>query len=450
MNVETGFVMQPEVSPDSRRDGSGPATASPAGQFPSALAACLLTSLVALGGAWFGSSYLSQTSGHHWNSRPERRDLPAPLRALTSHNGMWYAAIARDGYSYNPDDRSPVVFFPAYPLAGRAVIRATGLTAEPALLLVSFACLLGSFVLLGQLAAERFPDSATAADWTLLGFGLWPTTAFLRMALSDGLLVLLCLAALWAMQRGWTAWKVALICGLAAATRSVGVALVPVLWLYIYQRAGGDEDEDREPGTVDGPSASRFLKSAARAAVLTPVACWGLLAFMAWQWRALGDPLAFAKGQRHWADVGLKVGFFEQLPHLWTLEPIWSVYVPSSPAHWANFEMVKNPLFSLQFMNPVWFVLTAGLIALGTAKGWLNRRECLLGALLLLIPYVAHSYRTAFTAEGRYAAAAVPVYLVIGRLASAAPPVLAGSLCGVAGLFLGIYAGRFAAWHRVY
>ncbi|MGH9149672.1 MAG: mannosyltransferase family protein, partial [Acidimicrobiales bacterium] len=59
----------------------------------------------------------------------------------------WYWAIARDGYYYaGPNQQSPVAFFPAYPLAMRAVGWVVG-DLLVAGVLVSFAAGLGSVVL---------------------------------------------------------------------------------------------------------------------------------------------------------------------------------------------------------------------------------------------------------------------------------------------------------------
>src|SRR5688572_22754264 len=46
--------------------------------------------------------------------------------ALGQWDGGWYLSIARAGYWYRPGEQSPVAFFPAYPLAIRAVSQ-TGL-----------------------------------------------------------------------------------------------------------------------------------------------------------------------------------------------------------------------------------------------------------------------------------------------------------------------------------
>jgi hypothetical protein len=73
----------------------------------------------------------------------------------------------------------------------------------------------------------------------------------------------------------------------------------------------------------------------------------------------------------------------------------------------------------------------------------------LLAALLLGIPYFTHGYRHLMLSQGRFAAVAFPVYIVMGRLMARAPAPLVAALCALSGFMLTVYAALFAAGYRV-
>jgi hypothetical protein len=72
-----------------------------------------------------------------------------------------------------------------------------------------------------------------------------------------------------------------------------------------------------------------------KAIVLLPLACWGLLAYMAYQQAAFGDPLAFVKTQGHWT-MREPADLTERIVSLATFEPIRAVYDPSSRCYWGR------------------------------------------------------------------------------------------------------------------
>jgi hypothetical protein len=163
---------------------------------------------------------------------------------------------------------------------------------------------------------------------------------------------------------------------------------------------------------------------------------------------AFGDAFAFAQAHKDWV-VRRDLPFPDRLWSLATLEPIWSVYVPSSEAYWARYDYVDNPLFSLHFWNPIYFVACAVLIGVGAWKRWLSLPEVLLSAGLLLIPYLTHSYRAVFMAHGRYAASVFPMYRVLGHLAARMPPDVLALVAGILTVKLALFSALFAAWYRI-
>jgi hypothetical protein len=369
---------------------------------------------------------------------------------LCNFDGQAYCDIAASGYA--PPARSGALsnlaFFPAFPVLGRGLALAVSLPAELALVIVAHLCCWGAMVVGGAYARVRWADSADAPSLTVMALAFLPTTFFFRMAYTESMFALLTGTILLGIHRRWPTVILALLVGLATATRFVGLALVPPLLLYCWQSGWGSQitrcsfDSARQ-------ARCRVAVCLARFGLCASIACWGLLAFLAFQWIRFGDPLIFAKVQYDWDMLGEEPApLIHRVVGTATLEPIWGTYVPSNPAYWARFEPHGNPLFSLQFANPIYFVGTALLILFGWHKGLLNRYELLTAAGLLLIPYVTKSYDNAMAGFGRFAAVVVPAYLVMGWLLARMPPVVRYSLLGVAGFFLGIYSAMFAAGYR--
>ncbi len=370
------------------------------------------------------------------------------LDCLTHWDGHDYVALVNDGYWHEPGVRSPVVFYPAYPLAGRLLKCGAGLDGAVSLLVVAHLALMGSLLLFAVFLDSR-DSGATGSGWALAALALWPTTFFFRMAYSESLFLLLLLLSMLAMQEGWRPVVVAPIIGRATATRGPGVALLPVFALYVWQRTRG---EPTVAATSEAHSpAGRAATGAfvAHCLWLLPLASWGLLAYMAFLYVQFGDPLLFAKAQGP-RFLTTPASVFEQASALVTLQPLWSVYDPSSEAYWANREPIRNPLFSLHFANPIYFLICALLLAIGWFKKWLDARETLLGALLLLIPYVALGYQNWMVSQGRFAAVVFPAYIVMGRMLHGLPVAVSACLLGLCAWFLGVYSALFAAQYRFY
>jgi hypothetical protein len=383
-----------------------------------------VTSLVVGLGLLFGSGFV-----------PGPR-VPAAQRSagfmdgFIRFDGTHYRSIAQDGYEYDPDTRSSVAFFPAYPLLTRFVTSVTGLQTEAALLLVSNASLAAAFVLLARYLRVRNPAvPPNSIGWALLTFGLWPATFFFRVAYAESLFLACALFTLYGITRGWPLVPLALAAGLATATRPVGVAVTAAFLWHVLARPE--------------PWAARLRQACA----LVPLACWGLLAYMAYQWAAFGTPLAFAQTQEHWTHLTPveHPGWGQKLWALATLEPIRGVYDPHSPRFWYRSEGDDNVLFVLSFWNPVLFVLAGGLLALGAWRRWLTGPELVLGVGLLAIPYLARAYEMSMASHGRFAAVVIPNYLVLGRLLAAAPAPVAAVAVSLSACLLAFWTALYTA-----
>jgi hypothetical protein len=242
--------------------------------FLAGFTAYYLTSLPVLLGVWFGVSFLHPPD-------VSIDPVSACFRFDTGHQ----LQIIREGYSYNPAERSLVAFFPAYPLLSRWVNQSTGLTPEKAALLVANVALLGAFVLLARWIHVRWPEATEGQRGLILAvFGLWPLGLFFRMPYAESLFLCGTLAVLYGMAREWPLVTLALLTGFVTAVCPVGVALTAAFLWHILAR----------PGPRPWAKAGHVL-------LLAPLACWGLLAYMEYQWLAFGTPWGFAQTQKHWS-----------------------------------------------------------------------------------------------------------------------------------------------------
>jgi hypothetical protein len=390
-----------------------------------AIAICLgfLTGLP----VWVGTSFGIDFVPRRYHSTQGEQGFVAAMR---NWDGYWYTKIAAEGYSYNPDKPSSVAFFPGYPLiAGRAATL-TGTDPDFVLPALSNLCLIVALVLLWAYARTETSHDQFAS-WVLVATTLWPMSLFLRMAYSEALFLCLLVSVLLGIQRRWPVWVISLLAGAATGTRSVGVALLlPQCWDW-WRRS------------------TNWREFIVHAAVFGCVSCWGLAAYMVYLHFAFGDAFAFVNTQQHWAVRGA-LPLPKQVVSLLLLEPVWDVYRADSIASWMRHEHIINPLFSLQFWNPIYFAACTLVVGWGTWKRWLTTPETLVSAGLLLIPYVFQSYRMMMFGHGRFSCVVFPMYLVMGRFLHSCPPPLAAVLCSLAAVLLAFNSALFASWHRVF
>ncbi len=220
--------------------------------------------------------------------------LIAPAARFDS---AWYLEIAHYGY----DTPERAAFFPLLPLliAGGGALVGSQLAAGIAL---SSACGAGALVLLHRLTAlETDPEVARATVWILACF---PTALALSAVYTEGLFLLLTLAAILAGRKGnW--WVAGGLAALAAATRSAGVLLLlPLLVLYLY--GPRTDAAPRPPGPGWRGWLPRYpLRRDALGIALAPL---GLLAYLAYLGLATGDPAAAFTAQSEWSRSFIPLG----------------------------------------------------------------------------------------------------------------------------------------------
>src|SRR5487761_1083778 len=219
------------------------------------------------------------------------------------------------------------------------------------------------------------------------------------------------------------------------------------------------------------PLGSHFGSACIRLAVHLPLACWGLAAFVAYQYHAFDEPLAFVKVQK---DFGTPATWREKVVSLETLAPLRSVYDRRSSAFWTNRDRHGIAWFSLQFANPIFSLAAIALVAFGSwhrsrsiappppgERGlrptvpappplWLSVEEISLSALLLLIPYVTRAQEMGMGSMGRFVAVVFPIYLVLGQFLVRLPGPVRAALLSLSGLFLATYTALYAARYVVF
>jgi hypothetical protein len=358
------------------------------------------------------------------------------LECFMRHDSANYRKIVNEGYRFDPDKRSMVAFFPVYPLLARGVVAMTGCSAEIALLIVSNACLAGAFVVLHRYVRLRYStltyaESELLAQYALLAFGVWPATMFFRMAYTEGPFFLVVLLALLGMQQRWPVLMIAGLVGLATGTRPVGVALVPVLAAHIWQTSHGWR--------------VRLLELLAA----LPLSCWGLLAYMSYQWGAFGDPLAFARTQEHWRFPQVDSGWSKPWS-LVCLEPIWGLYDVASPRYWERLDRHGNIVMSMMAANPIYMLAVVVLVVTGRLKRWITTNDCLLAAGLILIPYVTRGYEMSMASFARFTAVVPALYIVLAELAFRAPAPVRHGFTILSAALLAMYAALFAAGYSIF
>jgi hypothetical protein len=346
-----------------------------------------------------------------------------PSECYANWDGQWYKEIAAEGYSYDPNTQSSVAFFPAFPLFGRIAAALTGLDVAVALVFIANLCLVFSFALLYRYLHITNPGlGERQAGYSLLCLGLLPNTFYFRMAYSESPLLLLTLATLYAMERRWPLLLIAAIIGLATATRPIGIGLIPGFALHVCSRTLG--------------TGRRVLLLAA----LLPLACWGIMIYVAYLGWRFGNPTVFIQTQVHWSSKPA-LSFSEKALYLAQLRPFWSMLDPASPGFLGGI----SPL-TIRFADPFFFAGAMALTAVGVAKGWVTLQNALCAAFYLQIPYLTKGYEYDLGGMGRFASLALPGYIVLGRLLDRIPTPIAAGFFGICGSMIGVYVAMFASW----
>lgn len=355
----------------------------------------------------------------------------AAEQVLNRWDSEWYQGIVTEGYSYRDATKAQnVAFFPSYPVLVKIVAMVSRVPNSWSGLFVAHLSLLLAFILFHEYLKARFPDEATVRHCALIAFAIVPSGFFWRFAYSESTFLLFSLAAFYLMHRRSSLYAIAFCVGLATATRPVGVALLlPFLWHVVHR-------EQRMGARIQS-----LVKFA-------PLACWGIVAYMAYQYLEFGEPLAFVKTQQNWR-MRPEVGFVDKAASYAALEPIWAVYYRHSYWYWDRLEPHNCPLLSLAFWNPVALVSSFGLVAVGWKRKWLLTEEALFAMGLMAIPYFTRAFDFCMLSQARFSSVVFPAYFTLGHLLKPAPRWLKYGMLAFATLLFVYFSARFAAGFRL-
>ena len=366
------------------------------------------------------------------------RDIPYGKDSLLLRFAAWdggqFMDIMDNGYQYQQNQISNIVLFPGYPILGQLVRKSTGLSSAASLLIVSHICLMVALVFYHRMMRLRFGRD-DLADVSLMALALLPTTFFWRMAYSESPFVMLEVLLLYGMQRKWSCARLAVIVGVSTSFRLVGLAMLLSVAMEFINR------NSKETNRL---SASQL----GRGCLLVVLSLSGLAGFMLFLSLRFGDPLVFARGQESYF-LRPSVSALDHWYRLVTLEPIWATYVPGSDCYWRRHAPTPGPLLNLQFWNPIWFSLTCGLVFWGWFRRILTDKESVLGAALLLIPYLGRAEEFCMGCQARYATAAIPAMMVLGQLFSGMPATMRAGFVMAGVSLLTLYSAMFAAWYFI-
>ena len=331
---------------------------------------------------------------------------PEWYHRLLRWDSEWYSLIATQGYAFNGDagERQTVAFYPLYPMITRAVAVVTGLQIADALLVVANLAALAAILLLFKLVREQFDDRIALTAVALISF--YPASIFLSAGYTEPLALLWMVGFFLALRRQQFV-VAALLAGLAVATRSSGIVLLPVLIFELWRQT----------------SPRQF---AVRMVPLAILASSGLWLYVLYLGIAFGHPLAFAEVQSAFHEqTSMATRFIAAV----TLQPFLALNLTdASPAGFDQWLV----LIALLLIVRAWFRLDAAMT--------------LFAAGVLLLPYLTLCGGPAgFTSMARFNLVSFPLFIVAADLCQRMRWLMP-AVIGLLGGLLFLNAALFSQW----
>ena len=327
------------------------------------------------------AAYLEASFGHH--------DF---LHELANWDGLWYRQVANHGYPEHLSfAQTTLGFFPLYPLCIWLV--------EPAFSLLTGQDQIWSATVAGSVIstiggavttyyvyrlADSWWDRETARRGTVL-FILFPGSVVFSMVYSEGLLLPLATACLFALQR--RRWLLAgALAGLATAVQPTGLVLVPVCAI----------------AAVLELHRSGWRPRVLRRVIVAPLlSVTGVGAFALFLWVWTGTPLANYEAQHH--------GWSEKT------DPLAFVHLTTTLASQVSFTHFNAPTINLNLVVG----LIGALLLLGTlVLLFFNRRRVSVPALFWTVGIGFLAVTSEYVPPNpRMLLTAFPAIVVLGRYA---------------------------------
>ena len=320
-------------------------------------------------------------------------------------DALWFERIAADGYAAGD---ATSAFFPGYPLAVGALMHLSGLDATGAALAVSNAAFLGALIVLYGLTSLEY--SVALARRTVALAAFLPSSFFFLSPYSESLFLLCVLLSFWYARRD--RWMAAGIVGAAAAaTRVIGLVLIPALAIEAFTRRGDGEN-------------GRLLRKLGATCLVAA----GPLAYAAWWLIRNGHPLEPLIAQTRWKRT-------LELPVI-TLGRGMSLAIQ-------GLGKPRGIYWTIDF-------LFAAVALLLLAAGWrrLRRSYAAYAGLSLLVPLCYPFPPRPLLSFPRFAIVIFPLYWLIGMFAKRRIPFGVTLAAGIVGFV--VLSTLFMNWRYIF
>ncbi len=337
---------------------------------------------------------------------------------LLRWDSAWYATILNEGYKYNGNDlvQQPVNFYPLYPLIAKALTIFPGIDGLLALLVVANVAAVLSMLLLFAYVRKDHGDEV--AFLTIAFFSFFPTSLFLSAGYTESLTLLLILCCFMALR--WEQFFLAAaFAGLASATRSTGIVLLPVIIWELWCKFAADH--------------RRLFSYALFCSI---IATSGLWLYMFYQWSAFDSPLAFLTVRAAWETGGGEIS--GGISHNFISALLLKGFSPLRL-------LIHNP--SPQTFDVWFFLLFLTLILI--YRKWLPSSLYLFALGVLMLPYLTITGGPIrFRGMTRFILVAFPVFIVMAKFCKNRL-WLVPCITGLFAAMLFTYSALYAQWHWV-
>jgi len=323
--------------------------------------------------SFFADSFLLyQPSFPYFDTILLSTHLPRWLFSWANFDGVHYLTIAAEGYV---GFGLVQAFFPLFPYIilgflhltfGSSLISLAG-----GLVLTNVFSLLLAWV--WYAFVKEFFDKDKAWLAVLLLF-LFPTAFFLGALYTESLFLLLVISSFYTARKGWW-FRASLFAMLAAATRVVGIFLIPALLIELALQFYEKQSQQKKKIILSVELIKSFFQKSLPQAVLILCSSVGLLSYMFFLQQEFKDPLYFLHVQADFG-AGRQEGFITY-PQTW-----WrslKTLLTFRPFNWRYFTVVNEflagtlglPLLVLaaKYVRPSWVFFGLGVFLLPTLTG---------------------------------------------------------------------------------